>query len=122
MKRLLTLCLFALLTYSASAQTNDPKPYEHTKDAVKAIGQDVAIADTVSGYKVIGNDMTLLDLGGKHPNQVITVVMKGTDITLKPADLVGKRLYVKGKVILYKDKPEIVVTDPKCIYLFADYK
>lgn len=119
MKRLLTFCLFVLLTYSASAQNQDPQPYEHTQDAAKAVGQDVAIADTVAGYKVIGNDMTLLDLGGKHPNQMITVVMKGPDITLKPADLVGKLIYVKGKVILYKDKPEIIVTDPKSIYIYT---
>jgi hypothetical protein len=63
----------------------------------------------------------LLDLGGFHPNQQLTVVIKGQDrsrFTGKPEEYFkGKAVCVTGTIIDYKGKPEIVITDPKDIKL-----
>ena len=53
--------------------------------------------------------MTLVNLGAAYPNQLMTIVLKEGAKDLK---LDGKNITVKGKVIDYKGKPEIEVTDP----------
>jgi hypothetical protein len=117
MKHLLTLCFVVLLACGASAQTLTA--LSKSSDAVNYVGKEVSITDVVGGFKATSDGKKLLDIGGKYPNQALTVVLEGKDITLNPADLVGKKVYVKGTVTLFKDKPEIVVTDPRCIYLFT---
>ena len=52
--------------------------------------------------------ITLIDLRGKYPNHVMTIVLKGKGFNYKPADYIAKWVYVGGKVQIYKDKPEIV--------------
>jgi DNA/RNA endonuclease YhcR with UshA esterase domain len=63
--------------------------------------------------------MTLLDVGGYNPNQDLTIMIAGTDRSKfkgKPEeDYKGKEVTVIGKVIDYKGKPEIIVTDPSQI-------
>lgn len=126
MKNLFTTLLFLLVVCIAAAQTKslvkDPPPLSPTSNVLNYVGKDCAIADTMYGYKTISNNMTLLDIGGIYPNEVLTIVLKGKDFNLKLAALIGKVLYVKGTVVLYHDKPEIVVTDPANIYLFTDYE
>lgn len=114
MKRTVILSLFMMLAaYSASAQTTIA-----AKDATKHIGETVVITDKVYGTKLFDNtNMTLLDLGGSHPNQYLTVVINGADRAKfkdKPEEYYkGATVSVTGKVIDYKGKPEIIITDPK---------
>lgn len=121
MKRLLTLISFiALFAFKASAQTTIP-----AKDAAKHIGETVTICDKVFGTKLLdGPNITFLDLGGAHPNQELTLVIKGEDrgkFTGKPeVDYKDKNICVTGVVVDFKGKPEIVVSDPSQIKLAAD--
>jgi micrococcal nuclease len=97
----------------AAAQTKIP-----AKEASKHIGQTIMICDKVYGTKFFDNSgMTLLDLGGNHPNQYLTVVINKADHSKfknKPEDYFkGTRVCVTGKIIDYHGEPEIVVTDPK---------
>jgi len=59
--------------------------------------------------------MTLLNLGGNHPNELLTVMIKGENRSkFKEQPEVyykGKDVCVSGKVIEYKGKPEIEVTE-----------
>lgn len=78
---------------------------------------DTTFCDVVSGSKVFeGSGMILLNLGGEYPNQKMTVVIKAKDRDKFPVSpevaFKDKRICVKGKVIDYNGKPEIVVTDP----------
>ncbi len=53
--------------------------------------------------------MTLVNLGAAYPNQLLTLVLKEGARDIK---LDGKTITVNGKVIDYKGKPEIEMTDP----------
>jgi hypothetical protein len=78
---------------------------------------DTTVCDVVSGSKVFeSSGMVLLNLGGEYPNQKMTVMIKGKDRERFPVSpdvaFKDKKICVKGKVIDYKGKPEIIVTDP----------
>jgi len=118
MKRILIIASFALFfAFNASAQK-----MIDVKDAAKHVGETLTVCGKVFSTKLIeSSNMTFLDLGGFHPNQLLTVVIKGEDkskFTGKPEDdFKGKAVCVTGTIIDYKGKPEIVLTDPKDIKL-----
>ena len=67
--------------------------------------------------------MTLLNLGGNYPNQLLTIMIPGKDrdkFKEKPEEVYkGKAVCVTGKIVDYKGKPEIVVSDPGQLILDA---
>lgn len=79
------------------------------KDAMNHVNEDVQVCARVEGVKTL-TDKVLLDLGGAYPNQLITVVLED-DAFKKVQVRNDKKICVKGTVILYKGKPEIVVSD-----------
>jgi micrococcal nuclease len=98
------------MAYAASAQTKIA-----AKDALKHLNETVQISDKVYSTKLIGgSDMVLLDVGGAHPNQYLTVVIRGEDrakFNAKPEEYYkGRDVIVTGKLIDYKGKPEIIVS------------
>jgi DNA/RNA endonuclease YhcR with UshA esterase domain len=109
---LITSSLFLLFCSAASAQTKIA-----AKDASKHLNETVTISDKIYSTKLIGNtNMVLLDMGGEHPNQYLTVVIKGEDISKfnsKPEEYYkGREVTVTGKLIDYHGKPEIIVDSP----------
>ena len=77
------------------------------------IGKPVSVKGKVYGFKALGN-MTLVDLGAAHPNQLLTVVLKGNARdSYAPVLLKGKIISVSGIVQDYHGKPEIVLTESK---------
>jgi DNA/RNA endonuclease YhcR with UshA esterase domain len=87
------------------------------KDAASHIGEIVIVCDKVFSTKLItGSNMTVLNLGGYYPNQLLTVMIEGKDRRkFKDAPeeaFKGRTVCVTGKIIEYKGKPEIVVSDP----------
>jgi DNA/RNA endonuclease YhcR with UshA esterase domain len=87
------------------------------KAAAKHIGEEVMVTGKIfSGKLIASNNMTLLDMGGFNPNQELTIMIIGTErgkFKGKPEeDYKGKEVTVTGKLIDYKGKPEIVVSDP----------
>ena len=54
--------------------------------------------------------MVLVNLGAAYPNQQLTVALKGAAKSLG-AGLEAKTITVTGKVIDYKGKPEIILTE-----------
>jgi hypothetical protein len=87
-------------------------PIQNIDMVMENIGKPVTIIEAVVDYKVLNPNLTLLNIGGKYPNQKLTIAIKGNDIKLNPADLKNKKIKVSGIVELYKDRPEIVVTNP----------
>jgi DNA/RNA endonuclease YhcR with UshA esterase domain len=60
--------------------------------------------------------MVLVNIGGAYPNQLLTVALKDKAKSL--ASIVdGKLISITGKVIDYKGRPEIIVTDDKQIVI-----
>jgi micrococcal nuclease len=113
MKKITLFTAFiSLIVCSVSAQTSIP-----AKDAAKHLNETVTIAAKVYSTKLIENtNMVLLDLGGEHPNQYLTVVIKGEDrakFNGKPEEYYkGRDVTVTGKLIDYRGKPEIIVSSP----------
>jgi hypothetical protein len=112
MKKLSIILLIGFASVKTYAQTTIT-----AKDAAKHTGENVTICDKIYGGKFIsGAGITLLDLGAAHPNQELTLLIKGDDrkkFTGNPEDIFkDKNVCVTGTVIDYKGKPEIVITDP----------
>lgn len=116
-KIILFASIIALFTLKVSAQTTIP-----AKDAAKHINEKVTVCDKVWSTKLLDDaNITFLDMGGFHPNQLLTIVIKGEDRSKfkgKPEDdYKQKEICVTGTIIEFKGKPEIVVTDPSQIQL-----
>lgn len=87
------------------------------KDAAKHLNEKVTICDQVSGGKFLsGSNLTLIDVGGSHPNELLTLLIKGDNRkkfkSAPEEDFKGKKVCITGQVIDYKGKPEIEITDP----------
>jgi DNA/RNA endonuclease YhcR with UshA esterase domain len=113
MKRLIIITglVIAVTTIKTYGQTSIA-----AKDAAKHINEKVVICDQVFGGKFLsGSNITLVDVGGSHPNKALTILIKGDDrkkFKVAPEEYFkGKKVCITGQVIDYKGKPEIVVTD-----------
>jgi hypothetical protein len=106
-----------LAASSASAPVSGPNQDApktiNIQDAAQHYNEYVQISAKVYGYKTLEN-MTLVNLGAAYPDQLLTVVLKGEAKDFYKG-LDGQTISVTGKVVSYKDKPEVVVTDPKMI-------
>jgi hypothetical protein len=123
MKQIFAFCFVMLVSYRSFAQKRDsvkqPAPVSPIAKVIKFVGVECAVTDSLYGYQVISDSMTLLDLGGKYPNYVMDIVLKGNGFNFKPTDFGGKWVYVTGKVEMYRGKLQIVVTDPTNIRIFT---
>ncbi|HEY8782953.1 MAG TPA: hypothetical protein VIM16_15110 [Mucilaginibacter sp.] len=114
MKKLLILTACTLLfACKAPAQ-----PTVAVKNAAKHIGETVKVCDKVfSGKLETASQNTLLVMGSDDPNKALTVMIPAADRAKfkgKPeVDYRGKDVTVTGKLVAYKGRPEIVITDPK---------
>ena len=100
----------------SSATSNGNAPFPKTvavQDAAQHYDEYVTVCARVYGIKALDN-MTLVNLGAAYPNQPLTVVLRDAARELG-TNLDGATICVTGKVVSYRDKPEIVVTDPKMI-------
>lgn len=67
----------------------------------------------VAGVRVVANGNAYLSIGAKYPNQTMTIFIPSAAAPkFSPETYRLKRIMVRGKIVTYKDKPEIVVTLP----------
>ena len=84
---------------------------KHIEDSVIVCG----IVDDMRYFENSKNQPTFLNIGGKYPNQLLTVVIWGVvrnQFTGSVEDLKGKQVCITGRIILFKEKPEIVIGQP----------
>lgn len=89
------------------------------KDISKHIGETVTICDSVYTARALPN-LTLLNLGAEFPKQLLTVVIYKADLgKFKEPEktFLNKRMCITGKLVLYNDKPQIVLNEVKQIAL-----
>lgn len=79
------------------------------KDAAAHMNEIVTITTKAYSARDMGS-MVLVNLGAAYPDQLLTVVLRD-DAKAKGKDLDGKTVTVTGKLIDYKGKPEIIITD-----------
>jgi len=115
----ISVTLFALFIVAAvTAQTNIK-----LEDVSKHIGDSVTVCGKVAGMRYFENSKnkpTFLNIGANHPNQLLTVVIWETArglFTGKVEDLMDKEICITGRIILYKERPEIVIEKPEQIVI-----
>lgn len=84
-------------------------------DMGRYVDQNVTVSGKVYSIKDV-KSMVLVNVGGAYPNQPLTVVLKSAAKALA-SGIDGKEITVTGTVLLYKGKPEIIVTDPSKLRL-----
>jgi len=113
MKKLFLLSLLVSVGYLAKSQT-----LVLAKDAAQYVGKTVTICDSVYSVKAL-DKLSLINLGGAYPKELITVVINKEDQEKFPSEpsamFMGNNICVTGVVSDFKGKKQIVVTDPKQI-------
>ena len=111
MKYVLGLVLGFLISSAAFSQKEIK-----LEEVDKHVGDSVTLTGKVYGGRFFPNGEgapTLLNLGAAYPNQLLTVVIRGTarkEFSGAPErDLVDQEVRVSGKVDLYKGKPQMVL-------------
>lgn len=103
--------IFAAFTVKAQTVINI-----NDKDIASYVGKEVTVCDSVYSARAMDN-LSLMNVGGKFPKEVMTIVVFKGDrdkFEEEPVNLFEhKRICVTGKLTMYKDKLQIVVTDPK---------
>ena len=118
MKKISATLLFLFIVAAVSAQI--PIKLE---DVNKHIGDSVTVCGKVAGMRYFENSKnkpTFLNIGANHPNQLITVVVWETTRALftdKVENLMNKDICITGRIILYKERPEIVIEKPEQIVI-----
>ncbi|MGH2646410.1 MAG: hypothetical protein ACRDE8_02540 [Ginsengibacter sp.] len=88
-------------------------------DAKNHVGDTVSVYTKIYGGKYLERDsLTLLNAGGYYPDAPLTIVIRAA--ARKQFDnpeeyYKGVEVCVTGKISLYKDKPQIEVTDKEQI-------
>src|SRR5687767_64710 len=113
MKQFAILFLFTFLSFTAFAQQDI-----RLEDVSKHVGDSVTVTGKIFGIRYFAdgkNAPTLINIGGAFPNHLLTVVIYGDDrknFQPSPEELLKDRtVVIKGKIELYRDRPQIVVKD-----------
>jgi len=113
MKKLLLLLCLVFAGYFAQSQT-----LILAKDAAQYIGKTVTVCDSVYSTKAL-DKLSLINLGGVYPKELLTVVINKEDVSKfssEPASMyLGNKICVTGTITEFKDKVQIIVTEPKQI-------
>ena len=118
MKKISATLLSLFIVAAVAAQTSIK-----LEDVSKHIGDSVTVCGKVAGMRYFENSKNkpmFLNIGAKHPDQLLTLVIWETAralFTTNPQDLMDKEICITGRIILYKEKPEIVIEKPEQIVI-----
>jgi len=117
------LCVAAAALQSRADETNAPAPTIGIAQAADYIGKQVTVTGVVAQVSVRPG-LTFLNFGKPYPNNVFTAIVRdrNTNQFDDLSELKGKAVSVKGKVIEYKDKPEIELTSKSQLKLLSKAK
>ena len=111
----LSMMLIALAAsaFGASAETLTPV------EAAKHAGETATVCGVVAGAKYaaqIRGGLTFIDFDKPYPDATFTAVIFPGDrakFGTPEKGLAGKQVCVTGKIEMFRDKPQIVLSDPK---------
>jgi DNA/RNA endonuclease YhcR with UshA esterase domain len=116
MKSIIVVLLSLFCVVNADAQTSIK-----LEEVGKHVGDSVTVCGKVADMRYFENSKnkpTLLNIGAKHPDAPLTVVIwedARSLFTSKVEDLLNKEICITGRIILYKEKPEIIIEKPEQI-------
>ena len=110
MKKIFTLLLLPFSYCVVSAQTFS------AEQASKKVGDSIKVCDKIYGgrfFETSNGSPTLLNMGAAYPASPITIMIPG-EVRIKMGyapeqQLKDKNVCVVGRVILFKEKPEIII-------------
>jgi hypothetical protein len=109
MRKLLVIFLFS----SAGAVFGQTKIT--AQEASKHVGDSVVVFDKVYDGQLLKNGMTILNVGGRSPKQLLVVLIKPehrAKFSFKPeVQFKDKRVIISGVIIDHKGRPEIFIKD-----------
>ena len=114
MKKMYTFLFAFMMTGIVHAQTKI-----NLDEVSKHIGDSVTVCGPVASmryFETSNRKPTFLNIGDKYPNQQITLVIwedARKDFKEAPESLLNKKICITGRIILYKEKPEIVIERPE---------
>lgn len=109
--------LFSLSTFFILSIANAQTTIK-LDEVSKHIGDSVTVCGKVSDMRYFENSNkqpTFLNIGDKYPNQQLTVVIWGETrklFTANVEELKDKEICITGRIILFKEKSEIVIERP----------
>lgn len=116
MKKLLATLFYLFIVAQVTAQTNIK-----LEEVSKHIGDSVTVCGKVADMRYFENSKNqpmFLNMGDKYPNQQLTVVIWGDirkQFREQPENLLNRQICITGRIILFKEKPEIVIDGPEKI-------
>jgi len=114
MKRIYSFLLACMVTGIVNAQTKI-----ELDEVSNHIGDSVTVCGLVASMRFFENSNrkpTFLNIGDKYPNQKITLVIWDDvrkNFKEAPETFLNKKICITGRIILYKEKPEIVIERPE---------
>src|ERR1041384_2274141 len=110
---------FCALLLSVIVAVAEPIP---DADAAKHVGETVELRGTVADVHVFESGQVVLNLGAKFPKQNASVVIpaKAASAFREVEELNGAEILAKGKIELFKDRPEIKITDPSSLQILKE--
>ena len=116
MKRFYFILSALIIFGTANAQTTIK-----LEEAGQHIGDSVTVCGLVADMRYFENSKnqpTFLNIGESFPNQKLTVVIWGSVKAgfKEPVEILkGKQICITGRIILFKERPEIVIENPEQI-------
>jgi hypothetical protein len=111
-------CTFLILFFAGMVNAQTGIKLE---DVSRHIGDSVTVCGKVADMRYFENSKgkpTFLNIGAKFPNQQLTVLIWDnvrTQCSGKVEDLLNKEICITGRIILYKERAEIVIDKPEQI-------
>jgi hypothetical protein len=119
MKHIITFTIFVFLITLTSYSQSIP-----ASEAGKNIGKKLTVCDKVYGGRYLENASgtpTVVAMGAAYPDNTFSFMILGDDrkkFSYKPEEyLVNKEVCITGEIRLYREKPQIVVTDTTQVVL-----
>lgn len=112
--------IVAILVFGAANAIADASSIS-AADAIKFVGRVATVCGQVASAKYAtstNGQPTFLNLDEPYPNQLFTAVIWGKDraaFSYAPESLAHRHICVTGKIQLYREKAEIVVSVPSQI-------
>ena len=116
-RKIIFILLFLAAFFNAAGQD-----HIELKDVANHIGDSVTVCDIVTGGKFVPQfSITVLDMGGTFPNQLLTLIIRAETrkkLNFNPEEeFQGKRICVSGKIFEYLGRHQIFITDPRQLAL-----
>jgi hypothetical protein len=88
-------------------------------DAAAHTGELINLCDTVHAYPVAADSLTLFCMGGRYPNQLLTVAVKNSSAKFKVDHYIGDPMCVTGTIVLKNNKPVLLISGEAAMLFFS---